>query len=140
MPARSLERACELYERGWAEQARFRFPSATRLLKRALVRSERVDLSPERAAIRARIFYTLGLCQGETSGMELAVEAFDAARHEIATIEDSASRTLLYASVDHNQGLMVMRMGQPDRAVEWFSRFLDSVEEDVDQTLSLIHI
>lgn len=123
-----------MYEKGWAEQAKFRFPSATRLLKRALVRSERADPSPERAAIRARIFYNLALCQGETSGMELAVEAFDSARHEIDTIEDSATRTLLSASVDHNQGLMVMRMGQPEMAVEWFAKFIESVEEDVDRT------
>ncbi|WP_329789455.1 CHAT domain-containing protein [Lentzea sp. DG1S-22] len=134
MPARALERARELYERGWAEQAKFRFPSAIRFLKRALVHVERAAPSQERAATRARILYTLGLCQGETSGMDIAVEAFDAARREIETIEDTATRTLLNAGVDHNHGLMVMRMGQPERAVEWFNRFIEAVEHDVERT------
>lgn len=133
MPARALERARELFERGWAEQARFRFPSAIRLLKRALVHVDRAEPSQERAATRARILYTLGLCQGETSGMAVAVEAFDAARREIETIEDTATRTLLNGGVDHNHGLMVMRMGQPERAIEWFNRFIESVEHEVEQ-------
>ncbi|HEX8870013.1 MAG TPA: hypothetical protein VF821_30400, partial [Lentzea sp.] len=64
--------------------------------------------------------------------MALAVEAFDAARREIETIEDTATRILLNGGVDHNQGLMVMRMGQPERAVEWFDKFIQAVEHDVE--------
>ncbi|MFD9703652.1 CHAT domain-containing protein [Lentzea sp. NPDC059081] len=128
-----MERARELFEKGWAEQAEFRFPSAIRLLKRALTHIDRVEPGQERAATRARILYTLGLCQGETSGMAVAVEAFDAARRDIATIEDAATRTILNAGVDHNHGLMVMRMGQPEHAVPWFTRFIDAVEHEVEQ-------
>ena len=69
MPARALDRARELYQKGWAEQAKYRFPPAIRLLKRALVHADRAPDSPERTELRARILYTLGRCVGETSGI-----------------------------------------------------------------------
>ncbi|WP_233439366.1 CHAT domain-containing protein [Lentzea atacamensis] len=92
--------------------------------------TERADATPDRAELRARIMYTLGLCQGEISGMSVAVEAFEQARREIDTIPDVALRARLHGSVDGNQGLMVMRLGQPDQAVEWFSRYISYAEQE----------
>ncbi|WP_147290324.1 hypothetical protein [Lentzea flaviverrucosa] len=93
--------------------------------------TERADATAERAELRARIMYTLGLCQGEISGMGVAVEAFDQARREIDTIPSAALRARLHGSVDGNQGLMVMRLGQPDQAVEWFSRYISYAEQEI---------
>ncbi|WP_439661190.1 CHAT domain-containing protein [Lentzea sp. HUAS TT2] len=131
MPARALERARELHLRGWAEQTRFRFPSAIRLLKSALVHADRADDSPDRTELRARTLYMLGLCMGETSGMDVAVETFDAARSEIDRLTDPKLRAQLHGSADNNQGLMVMRMGQPDQAVEWFGRYIAFAEQEI---------
>ncbi|WP_434439833.1 CHAT domain-containing protein [Lentzea sp. E54] len=64
--------------------------------------------------------------------MAAAVEVFDEARTTIAGHPDPRVRALLSGSTDSNQGLMVMRMGQPDRAVEWFSRHIQVAEQEME--------
>ncbi|MCR3748189.1 CHAT domain-containing protein [Lentzea californiensis] len=120
-----------MYLRGWNEQAKFRFPAAIKLLKRALAHADRSEPTPERTEVRVRILFTLGLCVGETSGMDAARQVFDAARREITTLPDPKLRDQLNGSVDSNQGLMVMRMGQPDQAIEWFSRYINFAEREM---------
>jgi hypothetical protein len=63
--------------------------------------------------------------------MDIAREVFDTARREIGTLQDPKLRDQLNGSVDSNQGLMVMRMGQPDQAIEWFSRYIDFAEREM---------
>ncbi|NGY57810.1 CHAT domain-containing protein [Lentzea sp. NEAU-D13] len=131
MPARALDTARELYQKGWAEQAKYRFPPAIRLLKRALVHADRAPDRPERTELRARILYTLGRCLGETSGLDAAVELFDQARREIDLITDPWLRVLLQGNADCNHGGVIMRMGQPEQAVQWFSPFITFAEDAI---------
>ncbi len=129
MPARALNTARELYQRGWAEQAKYRFPAGIRLLKRALAHADRAPDSPERTELRARILYILGWCLAETSGSDAAVELFDMARREIELIADPWRRVLLKGNADYFHGGMIMRMGQPEQAVPWLSPFIKFAED-----------
>ena len=131
MPARALDRARELYRRGQAEQAKYRAPGAVRFLKRALVHADNAPETPERTELRVRILYTLGLSLGETDGMDIAVETFDAARRAIALLDDEKLRALLGGIVDNNQGVVVMRLGQHEQAVQWFSPLISFVEREM---------
>lgn len=128
MPARALDRAREVYQQGWAEQAKHRFPASIRLLKRALVHADRAPEGPERTELRARILYNLGRCLGETSGPDAAVELFEKARREIDLLDDPWLRELLHGNTDYCHGGMIMRMGQPEQAVQWFTPFIEFVE------------
>ncbi|MGZ3142852.1 CHAT domain-containing protein [Lentzea chajnantorensis] len=114
--------------RGWAEQAKFRFLPASRHLKRALAHADRAQDSPERTDLRARILYNLGRCLGETSGLDTAVELFDQARREIELVADPWLRTLLKGNADYNQGILIMRLGQPEQAVQWYEPFIGFAE------------
>ncbi|WP_197288754.1 CHAT domain-containing protein [Nocardia sp. NRRL S-836] len=78
--------------------------------------------------MRARILYTLGRCLAETSGSDVAIELFDRARQEIELLDDPWLRVLLKGNTDYCHGGMIMRMGQPEQAVQWFSRFIDFTE------------
>jgi tetratricopeptide (TPR) repeat protein len=118
-----------MYQQGWAEQAKHRFPASIRLLKRALVHADRAPDSPERTELRARILYNLGRCVGETSGLEAAVELFDRARREIDLLDDPWLRVLLKGNTDYCHGGMIMRMGQPEQAVQWFTPFIRFTED-----------
>lgn len=118
-----------MYQKGWAEQDHYRFPSAIRLLKRALVHANRAPDSPERTELRVRIMYGLGRSLGEASGSDAAVELFDMARREIELLDDPWLRVLLKGSVDYFHGGMIMRMGQPEQAVPWLSPFIDFAED-----------
>ncbi|WP_083268070.1 CHAT domain-containing protein [Lentzea guizhouensis] len=129
MPARALERAREMYQKGWTEQANFRFPPAIRLLKRALVHVDRAPDSPERTEVRARILYSLAKSIGEATGSDSYAELFDQARREIELLEDPWQRIILKGSADYNQGALIMRMGQPEQAVQWFDDFIDFTED-----------
>jgi tetratricopeptide (TPR) repeat protein len=117
-----------MYQKGWAEQDHYRFPSAIRLLKRALVHADRAPDSPERTELRVRILYFLGRSVGEASGSDAAVELFDAARREIELLADPWLRVLLKGTADYYHGGMIMRMGQPEKAVQWFDPFIDFAE------------
>lgn len=66
--------------------------------------------------------------------MAAAIVVFDDARATIAGHPDPRVRTLLSGSTDSNQGLMVMRMGQPDQAVEWFSRHIQVAEQEMERS------
>ncbi|MFC3893726.1 CHAT domain-containing protein [Lentzea rhizosphaerae] len=135
MPARALERARELYQKAWTEQDHYRFPSAIRLHKRALVHADRAPDSPERTELRVRILYCLGAATGETSGLDSAVEFFDQARQEIERLEDPRLRVLLKGSADYYQACIILRMGQPEQAVPWFDPFIDLAENALQTAL-----
>jgi tetratricopeptide (TPR) repeat protein len=131
MPARALDTARELFKRGWADHARYRLPAAIRLLKRALAHADRAPDTPERTELRVRILYTLGRCLGETSGMEIAVELFDEARREVERLPDLWTRAQLNGSIAYSQGVVIMRMGQPEQAVQWFSVHITWAEQEI---------
>ncbi|MFD4643812.1 CHAT domain-containing protein [Lentzea sp. NPDC058436] len=128
MPARALERARELYQKGWTEQDHYRFPSSIRLHQRALVHADRAPDSPERTELRTRILFCLGDATGEASGLAAAVGYFDRARQELERLEDPWLRVLLKGSADYYQACIVLRMGQPEQAVPWFDPFIDFAE------------
>ncbi|WP_086660694.1 CHAT domain-containing protein [Lentzea kentuckyensis] len=134
MPARALDRARELYQRGWAEQSKYRASTAVSLLKRALVHADRAPDSPERTELRVRVLYTLAMCLGESGGMKVAVETFDAARREIDLLDDARARAQLHGIVDTNQGILVMRLGQPEQAVQWFGPLITFVEREMEES------
>ncbi|SER52783.1 CHAT domain-containing protein [Lentzea xinjiangensis] len=122
-----------MYQRGLAEQARFRFPAAIRLLKRGLVLSARADDTPERTEVRVRTLAVLGTCLAETSGRDSAIEAFETARREITTLRLPELCAELSAAIDLSQGVVVMRTGQPEQAIEWFTRYISFVERGMGQ-------
>ncbi|MFD4674709.1 CHAT domain-containing protein [Lentzea sp. NPDC058450] len=128
MPARALNTARELYLKGSAEQGQYRVPSAIRLLKRALVHADRAPDSPQRTELRVRILYNLGRCVGEASGMDAAVELFDEARRDVSRITDPWMSAQLSGSIDYSQGVLIMRRGQPEKAVAWYGPFIDYAE------------
>jgi tetratricopeptide (TPR) repeat protein len=134
MPARALDTARELFKRGWAAHSRYRLPAAIRLLKRALAHADRIPDTPERSELRVRILYTLGRCLGETSGMDVAVETFNEARRELKKLSDPWSRAQLNGSIAYSQGVVIMRMGQPEQAVQWFSVHVDWADQEVAQS------
>ncbi|GGM80236.1 hypothetical protein GCM10011609_15170 [Lentzea pudingi] len=131
MPARALERARELYKSGWAEQENYRAPAAIRLLNRALTHTDRAPDSPERTDLRVRILYTLGRSLGETSGMAVALDTFDAARREADTLADVKLRALLNGCIDHSQGNIILRLGQPEQSVQWFGPIITFIENEM---------
>ncbi|MDX8145552.1 CHAT domain-containing protein [Lentzea sp. BCCO 10_0061] len=131
MPARALDRARELYKSGWAEQENYRAPAAIRLLNRALAHTDRAPDSPERTDLRVRILYTLGRSLGETSGMSVAVGTFDAARREADTLADRRLRALLNGCIDHSQGNIILRLGQPEQSVQWFGPIIAFIENEM---------
>jgi len=118
-----------MYEKGWTEQDHYRFPSAIRLHRRALVHADRAPDSPERTELRARILYCLGDAIAEASDSDTAVELFDNARREIELLPDPWLRVLLKGNADYYRGSMIMRMGQPEQAVQWFSTFIEFAED-----------
>lgn len=118
-----------MYQKGWAEHAKFRFSTAIHLLKRALAHADRAPDSPERTELRVRLQYTLGRCLGETKGAEAAVECFELARREIDLVADPWQRVLLKGNVDYVHGGMIMRMGQPEQAVQWFDSYIRFAED-----------
>lgn len=120
-----------MYETGWAEYAKYSFPPAIRLFKRALAHADRAPASPVLAELRARIMYTLARCYGETQGSDAAVELFDLAAREIELIDDPRRRVLLKGSADYQRGGMIMRLGEPERAVHWFSPFIKFAEDEM---------
>ncbi|GGU80102.1 CHAT domain-containing protein [Lentzea flava] len=132
MPARALDRARELFQTGFAAQAANRFPTAIRLLRRGLSQLDRAPASSDRSELRVRLLFTLGLCVGETSGMDSALQIFAEARREIEQVPDPDARALLSAGVDHNQGLLVMRMGQPEQAVDLFTSYIEYAERQTE--------
>ena len=78
-----------------------------------------------------RVLYNLGRCLGETSGMAEAVERFDAARREADLLSDLKLRALLHGCIDHTQGMIVLRLGQPEQAVQWFGPMISFVEQEM---------
>lgn len=119
-----------MYRSGWVEQEKYQAPAAIRLLNRALVHTDRAPDSPERTELRVRILYTLGRSLGETSGMPVAVETFDAARRETDLLPDPKKRALLHGCIDHSQGNIVLRLGQPEQAVQWFGPIISFIEQE----------
>ncbi|MGW6448851.1 CHAT domain-containing protein [Lentzea sp. NPDC055074] len=131
MPARALDRARELYLSGFAEQENYRVPAAIRLFNRALVHADRAPDSPERTELRVRVLYNLARSLGETSGMAVALETFGAARRETDLLTEPKLRLLLNGCIDHSQGMIVMRLGQPEQAVQWFGPMISFVEAEM---------
>ncbi|WP_394616087.1 CHAT domain-containing protein [Lentzea sp. JNUCC 0626] len=132
MPARALNRARELYMSGFREQENYRAPAAIRLFNRALEHADRAPDSPERTELRVRILYNLGRSLGETSGLNVAVATFDAARREADLLADAKLRALLHGCIDHSQGGIVMRLGQPEQAIPWFGPMISFVEHEMN--------
>ncbi|MFI6096746.1 CHAT domain-containing protein [Lentzea sp. NPDC051213] len=91
--------------------------------------ADRAPDSPERTELRARILYCLGDATAEASGSDTAVELFDSAHREIELLPDPWLRVLLKGNSDYYRGSMIMRMGQPEQAVQWFSPFIDFAED-----------
>ncbi|MEU3651058.1 CHAT domain-containing protein [Lentzea sp. NPDC034063] len=116
---------------GFAQQESYRAPAAIRLFNRALVHADRAPDSPERTELRVRVLYNLGRSLGETSGMTVAVETFDAARREADLLNDLKLRNLLNGCIDHSQGMIVLRLGQPEQAVRWFGPLISFVEQEM---------
>ncbi|SES35026.1 CHAT domain-containing protein [Lentzea albida] len=116
---------------GWNEQENYRAPAAIRLFNRALAHADRAPDSPDRTELRVRVLYNLGRSVGETSGMAAAVATFDAARREADLLEDLKLRALLHGCIDHSQGMIVLRLGQPEQAVQWFGPMISFVEQEM---------
>ncbi|MFJ5993433.1 CHAT domain-containing protein [Lentzea sp. NPDC092896] len=116
---------------GFREQENYRAPAAIRLFNRALEHADRAPDSPERTELRVRILYNLGRSLGETSGLKVAVATFDEARRGAALLADAKLRALLNGCIDHSQGGVVMRLGQPEQAVQWFGPMISFVEHEM---------
>ncbi|MFD5827163.1 CHAT domain-containing protein [Lentzea sp. NPDC060358] len=69
----------------------------------------------------------------ETNGRDSAIEVFETARREIATLQDPDLCAELSAAIDLSQGLVVMRTGEPERAIVWFNRYVSFVEHGVEK-------
>ncbi|TWP44270.1 CHAT domain-containing protein [Lentzea tibetensis] len=132
MRASALDRARELVDRGRAATNGYRFPSAIRTLKRGLALIENEPDVDEVLEVRVRLLGLLAICVGETTGRDAAFAVFDEARVHIAVVADPETKAFLDALTDHNLGLQVMRMGQPEKSVGLFSSlvtFVDSLPQ-----------
>ncbi|WP_245744030.1 CHAT domain-containing protein [Lentzea fradiae] len=93
----------------------------------------RADDIPERTEVRVRVLGVLGTCLAETSGRDSAIEVFEVARREIATLSDLDLCAELSAAIDLSQGVVVMRTGQPEQAIVWFTRYVSFVDRAMER-------
>lgn len=124
----AVERALALHSRGRAAATSYRFPESIRLLRRGLSVLEAWPATTAVREARIRLLSTLAVCLAETSGLRDGLAVIDSLHAEMTDFPAGPVRDELSGLADHNQAVLLCRVGRMAEGVEFFDSAIAHTE------------